>query len=105
MKHLLRLFGMSLLILTTLSTLNIFAQTSSNVEALVQGNTEFAIDFYKRIKAGERNICFSPYSISTALAMTYAGARGESAVQMADVLRFSLKDEMLHSSFAEIQKA
>lgn len=105
MKRLFRLFTLGLLILTALSTFNVFAQTSSGVEALVQGNTQFAIDLYKQINAEERNIFFSPYSISTALAMTYAGARGETALQMANVLHFSLEDEKLHSSFAEIQKS
>lgn len=103
MKSLFRLFTLGLIILTTLSTLNVFAQTNSNVEAVVQGNTEFAIDLYKRIKTEEGNVFFSPYSISTSLALTFGGTREETAKQIADILHFPLEDEKLHSTFAEIQ--
>jgi len=77
----------------------------------VQGNTEFALDLYQELRTREGNLFFSPYSISTALAMTYAGAQGNTARQMARVLRFRLEDERLHpvfamleSHFAEVQK-
>jgi len=83
---------------------------SSNIEAsdsgikkIVEGNTLFAIDLYKRLKTAEGNVFFSPYSISTALAMTYGGAREETAKQMAVALHFSLESETLHSTFADIQ--
>ncbi|HNU94494.1 MAG TPA: serpin family protein, partial [Bacillota bacterium] len=56
------------------------------VEALVRGNNAFAFDLYSVVSYREGNLFVSPYSISSALAMTYAGARGNTAVQMADVL-------------------
>lgn len=59
--------------------------------------------FINKIKTEEGNIFFSPYSISTALAMTYGGARAETAKQMAAVLHFSLENDKLHSAFADIQ--
>ncbi len=77
--------------------------SDSDIETVVKGNTQFAIDLYKKIKTEEGNIFFSPYSISTALAMTYGGAREETAKQMAAVLHFSLENENLHSAFADIQ--
>ena len=43
--------------------------TSPQAQALVEGNTAFALDLYGQIKAEPGNLCFSPYSISTALAM------------------------------------
>lgn len=58
------------------------------LERIVTGNTRFALDLYGRIK-GDGNLFFSPYSVSTALAMTYAGARGETEREMADVLGFA----------------
>jgi len=57
---------------------------------VVTGNSEFAIDLYQQLvkeNKGE-NLFFSPYSISSALAMTAEGARGETADQMGSVLRF-----------------
>lgn len=57
-------------------------------EIVVQGNNEFALALYAKLRSVEGNLFFSPYSISTALAMTYVGARGSTASQMAEVLHF-----------------
>ena len=63
--------------------------SSESLATVVSGNTQFAFDFYRETAAvGEENLFFSPYSISLALAMTYAGARGETADQMAQTLHF-----------------
>jgi serpin B len=75
---------------------------AADLQALVQGNNEFAFDLYARLSQEEGNIGFSPYSISTALAMTYAGARGATAEEMAAVLRFQLGQERLHPAFAAL---
>jgi len=92
-----------ILLLTTLITTRIFSEDQSNIEKVTQSNTHFAIDLYQKTKTTEGNVFFSPYGISTALALTYAGARAETAKQMAVVLHLSLEDEELHSAFAEIQ--
>ena len=68
-------------------------------EALADGNSGFAFDLYQKLKDTDGNLFYSPYSISLALAMTYAGARGETEKQMADTLRFSLPQELLHPAF------
>lgn len=73
------------------------------MDSLVQGDTEFAFDLYGKLKATQGNLFFSPYSISTALAMTYAGARGTTALQMAQALHFSLDQEQLHPAFASLK--
>lgn len=75
----------------------------SIVETVVQGNTEFALDLYQKLRTVEGNLFFSPYSISTALAMTYAGARGNTRVQMAQALHFPLVQEQLHPAFASLE--
>jgi serine protease inhibitor len=63
---------------------------------LVKGNTEFACDLYKKLRREDGNVVYSPFSISMALAMTYAGGRGDTAGQMAKVLHFTLPAERLH---------
>lgn len=78
-------------------------RSNSNGETLVQGNIEFALDLYHMLSTKNGNIFFSPYSISTALAMTYAGARGNTEVQMAQALHFLLDNEQLHPAFASLQ--
>ncbi|RPI49153.1 MAG: serpin family protein, partial [Chloroflexi bacterium] len=71
-----------------------------DLPALVEGNTLFALDLYRALREQEGNLFYSPYSISAALAMTYAGARGQTEEQMARALRFDLPQETLHGSFA-----
>jgi serpin B len=68
--------------------------------ALVTGNNAFAFDMYKAIGTGNTdNQFFSPYSISSALAMTYAGANGAAATEMASTLHFTLPQAQLHPAF------
>jgi serpin B len=70
------------------------------LDELAAGNAAFAFDLYQALEKGEgENLFYSPYSISLALAMTYAGARGDTAGQMADTLHFSLSPDQLHSAF------
>jgi len=79
--------------------------TSPNVPApdqveLVGGNSAFAFDLYRLLREEkEGNLFYSPYSISLALAMTYAGARGETEQQMADTLHYTLPQDQLHPAF------
>jgi serpin B len=69
--------------------------SKADLAAVVDGNNTFAFDAYQQIK-GDENVFFSPYSISLALAMTYAGAHGDTAQQMANTLHFTLPQELLH---------
>jgi serpin B len=64
---------------------------SDKKEMVVQGNNKFALALYAKLQGEDGNMFFSPYSLSTALAMTYAGARGRTATQMAEVLRFPVE--------------
>lgn len=72
------------------------------LEVVAQGNTAFALDLYAHLKDQEGNLFFSPFSLSTALAMCYAGAQGNTATQMADVLHFVLGSRQLHQAFAQL---
>jgi len=71
----------------------------ANVTTLVDGNTAFAFDLYQALREADSNVFYSPYSISLALAMTYAGAHGETEKQMADTLHFTLQEDNLHPAF------
>lgn len=62
-------------------------------------NRAFTFDLYGRIKAESENLFFSPYSISVALGMTYAGAEGETEREMATALHFGLPEPTLHAAF------
>jgi serpin B len=73
--------------------------TPNEQTLLVEGNSAFAFEPYQALKGKEGNLFYSPYSISLALAMTYAGARGETAQQMADTLKFLLEPASLHPAF------
>jgi serpin B len=83
--------------------MNQLVASKTAVSPLVQSNTEFALALYDRLRTAEGNLFFSPYSISTALAMTYAGARGETAGQMARTLRFHLDETALHPAFGRLE--
>ncbi len=71
----------------------------ADLSALVEGNSTFAVDLYQTLRGEEGNLFFSPYSISIALAMTYAGARNQTEVQMAEALHYTLPQERLHPTF------
>ena len=71
---------------------------AQDYSAIVEDNNLFAFKLYREVKSTDRNVFYSPFSISTALAMTYAGARGETATQMARTLNFP-EDESLHSEY------
>ncbi|MGB6874317.1 MAG: serpin family protein [Dehalococcoidia bacterium] len=73
--------------------------STSEQALLVEGNSAFAFELYQALKEKEGNLFYSPHSISLALAMTYAGARGETAQQMADALQFLLEQQRLHPAF------
>jgi len=71
----------------------------TDLTALVDGNSAFAFDLYQSLSEQDGNLFYSPYSISAALAMTYAGARSETERQIADTLRFILPQDRLHPAF------
>jgi len=74
----------------------------AEVERLARGNAAFAVDFYHELRASEGNIFFSPLSVSSALAMTYAGARENTAKEMKKALHFTLGPAQLHSTFKSL---
>ena len=74
--------------------------TDSELTDLVRGNNDFAFNLYQKLREGESgNLFYSPYSISLALAMTYAGAKSETERQMSNALHFILSQDKLHPAF------
>jgi len=69
---------------------------------VAKGNSAFAFDLYSRLSSRRGNLFFSPLSISTALAMTYGGAQGATAEEIAAALRFPFGQERLHPVFADL---
>lgn len=67
--------------------------------SISENNNKFAIDLMSKLSFGEQNTIISPYSINTALAMTYAGAREKTMTEMATVMHYSLNQEMFHPEF------
>jgi len=80
------------------------AAAESDVAALVEGNNAFAFDLYGALKGAQGNLFYSPYSISQALAMTYAGARNTTEKEMAAALHFTLPQASLHPSFNSLDQ-
>ena len=82
----------------------------ADTKAVVTGNNKFAFDLYAKLKdeAGVKeaggNLFFSPYSISTALALVWIGANGETEKQMAETLHFTLPQNRLHPAFGALEK-
>jgi serpin B len=77
---------------------------SAQLQSLVESNTAFGLDLYGQLAGSPGNLFLSPYSISTCLAMTYAGARGETEQQMAQVFGFGANQQLFASSFGELQR-
>ena len=76
--------------------------TDAGVKETVKGNNEFALDIYSELNEPGKNLFFSPWSISSALAMTFEGAKGQTAEEMQTVMHFQENDLKRQSSFAKI---
>jgi serpin B len=85
------------------STLPSSAAAPYSTNTLVEGNSDFAFDLYSKLADNPGNLFFSPYSISTCLAMVYAGARGDTAEQMAHALHFNASPTELPPIYGNLQ--
>lgn len=75
--------------------------TVEGIKSVVTANNQFAFELYSEYKSKEGNIFFSPYSISTALAMTYEGARGKTAEEIQSVFHFP-EENVRRPAFAKL---
>lgn len=77
------------------------AYAAGDLAALVSGNTAFALELLARARAAapDENVALAPYSISQALGMLYAGARGHTARELEAALHYTLEPAALHRTF------
>ena len=74
----------------------------TDVIATARAVNTFACDLYGKLRAREGNLFLSPYSISAALTMTYAGADGPTAEEMARVLHLGQDSQAAHAGQAAL---
>jgi serpin B len=88
----------------SLIVLSLPTTVTAQVSSLVAGNTAFALNLYSQLATNASgNVFFSPYSISTFMAMVYAGAAGDTEAQMSQVLGFSTNLAQLAEAFGQLQ--
>jgi serpin B len=85
---------------------NVSGPVSGSAQDVVDANNRFACDLYSQLATdpeyAESNLFFSPYSLSSALAITYEGARGTTADEIGSVLHFPEENAVMREGFAEI---
>ena len=79
--------------------------SSDQMNSLVGGNTAFALDLYQQIRTADGNLFYSPHSMSQAVAMTWAGAKGTTDTQMAETMHFDLPQAELHPAMNALDLA
>ena len=80
------------------------AQGATSFEFAAKATNELGVDLHRQLATGDANLCISPYSIDSALAMTFAGADGETRSEMAHVLHFTNGGDV-PASFATLQQS
>src|SRR6266567_484102 len=78
-----------LVLCVTGSLITAMAQAATNFDLAATASNQLAIDLHHQLATGDENLCVSPYSIESALAMTFAGADGETRTEMARVLHLT----------------
>ena len=93
-----------LLILQVFSALVVtMAHAATNFDLAAKATNQLAVDLHRQLATGNDNLCVSPYSIQNALAMTFAGADGDTRTEMAHVLHFPSEASAVAASFASLQ--
>jgi serine protease inhibitor len=80
------------------------AQAATSFELAAKATNDLGVELHRQLATGDKNLCISPYSINSALAMTFAGADGETRTEMARVLHFP-NDGDVPASFSALQQS
>src|SRR5215468_1823411 len=79
------------------------AQGATSFDLAAKATNDLGVDLHRQLATGDENLCISPYSINSALAMTFAGADGETRSEMARVLHFPNDGADVPASFSALQ--
>jgi len=78
---------------------------AADFDLATTATNQLGVDLHRQLATGDGNLCISPYSIQSALAMTFAGADGETRAEMGRVLHFPTDGDAIHASFASLQRS
>jgi len=78
---------------------------AADFDSAANATNQLGVDLYHQLTTGDENLCLSPYSIQSALAMTFAGADGETRTEMVRVLHFPSDGDAIHASFNSLQRS
>jgi serpin B len=78
---------------------------AADFDIAARATNQLGADLHRQLAHGNENLCLSPYSIQSALAMTFAGADGDTKVEMARVLHYPNDGNAIHESFAALQSS
>ena len=80
------------------------AHGATSYDLAAKATNNLGVDLHRQLATGDDNLCISPYSIDSALAMTFAGADGETRTEMARVLHFGNPTDV-PASFSALQRS
>jgi len=83
----------------------VLSLNAADFDLAANASNQLGVDLYHQLATGDENLCLSPYSIQSALVMTFAGADGETRAEMARVLHYPTEGEWIHTSFASLQSS
>src|SRR5437763_15535625 len=78
---------------------------AADFDLAASATNQLGVDLHRQLARGDDNLCLSPYSIQSALAMTFAGADGDTKTEMARVLHVPNEGDAIHASFAALQNS
>jgi serpin B len=81
------------------------AHGATNFDLAAKATNEFAVDLHRQLAIDNKNLCISPFSIESALGMTFAGADGDTRTEMAHVLHFPSDASAVAASFGSLQNS